>query len=93
MSDSQKLSKMEQRIDEERDEGTAPAEKQGLGYCLSCRQTITCEEIEDHEGCPIRLLSSMVAEANEEHAGWKELQSNSSAIGFGSLGSLRNGSR
>jgi hypothetical protein len=66
---------MEQRIDEERDEGTAPAEKQGPGYCLSCRQTITCEEIEDHVGCPIRLLSSMVAEATKEHAGWKELQS------------------
>jgi hypothetical protein len=72
--------KMEQRIDEE----CAPVETQGgkqdHGYCLSCRQSITDEEIEDHTGCPIRLLSSMVADAKKEHAGWKELQGEAAAL-------------
>jgi hypothetical protein len=73
--------KMEQRID---DEECAAAEAQGgkqdRGYCLSCRQSIADEEVEDHKGCPIRLLSSMVADAKKEHAGWKELQGEAAAL-------------
>ena len=69
---------MEQRIDEERDQSTASAENKDLqdhSYCLNCRTSFIDEEIEDHEGCQIRRLSSMVAEAKKEHAGWKEMLS------------------
>ncbi len=69
---------MEQRIDEERDQSTASAENKDLqdhSYCLNCRTSFIDEEIEDHEGCQIRRLSSMVAEAKKEHTGWKEMLS------------------
>lgn len=69
---------MEQRMDhhEEPDHVVTLAdENTDIGYCLFCRDTFVHQESDDHSGCPTRLLSTMVADANSEYAAWQQFQS------------------
>lgn len=75
---------MEQRIDGDVIEEPVPsiplADNQNLpfkglvGYCLTCRQTLT-DDLDVHSECSTQLLHSMVADAKFEYAEWQQFES------------------